>query len=135
MGRTKVAKQKANSTKADIAELPVAASTSAASPGHSASDLLDRAEANLASGQADGIDLARKFAERASEILAQNGEHDAIQQARAGEVLGMCALEDGDEDEAREVGHDRNDQVTSVAKPNDRYLLPSQACRPPRCSI
>lgn len=103
MARTKVAKKSARA-KADIAASGSASSSAQSStPNYAPSELLDKAEAILARAGPDCLDLARKFATRASKLLSENGQYDAVQQARAGEVLGMCCLEEGDENGAREV--------------------------------
>lgn len=95
MGRTRGAK-KGNDTKLDVAS----GSTSPPPTEYTASDLLDKAESILTeSGEAE---LAGRFAQRAMELATATPEAEQ-EVMRANEVLAMCALEIGEEAEAKRV--------------------------------
>merc|ERR1711939_251828 len=102
MGRTRGAK-KAQDAKTAIAS----GSTSPPPPTYTAADLLEKAESLLTAGEAE---LAAKFAARAYELVtAADGKGDGEsaekekETLRCNEVLGMCALELGEEAEAKRL--------------------------------
>jgi hypothetical protein len=63
---------------------------------YSATELLDKAEAIL--DESGEVELAAKFAERARAQCATDEER-----ARCSEVMGMCCLENGEEEQAKQV--------------------------------
>ena len=123
MARTKKQSSAKTATKQSIADLAApAAATPAAEPAapasaassssatatdppaksngsgstYSATELLDKAEAIL--DESGEVELAAKFAERARALCATGEER-----ARCSEVMGMCCLENGDEEQAKRV--------------------------------
>lgn len=75
-----------------------AASTSGNGANVSAADLLAKAEAILT--DTGDTSLAVKFAERAAAVSQDLSQEDQIKLA---ELLGLCALENGDDDKAKAV--------------------------------
>lgn len=63
---------------------------------YTATELLDKAEAIL--DESGEVELAAKFAERARAQCATDEER-----ARCSEVMGMCCLENGEEEQAKQV--------------------------------